>query len=92
VIDAGSKALASDRPDWLSGHGWIPALGDATVVSVSEHHGIVEGATSQPAVGDVVAVVPNHACTAVNLADEYVVTRQGEVVDRWQVVARGRNS
>jgi len=92
VVDAGSKALAADRPDWLQGHGWVPALGaDATVVTLSEHHGIVTGAAAQPAVGDVVHVVPNHVCTVVNLFDEYVVVRAGEVVDRWPVAARGRN-
>lgn len=92
VVDAGSKALATDRPSWLRGYGWVPAFGDATVVSLSEHHGIVEGASSQPAVGDVVQVVPNHVCTAVNLFDEYLVTQAGEVVDRWRVAARGRNA
>ena len=91
VIDAGSKALASDRPAWLAGHGWIPALGDATVSTLSEHHGIVTGTSARPAVGDVVRVVPNHVCTVVNLFDEYVVMRGDEVVDRWRVAARGRN-
>ena len=91
VVDAGSKALAMDRPTWLSGHGSIPALGDAEVETLSEHHGIVRGASTTPAVGDVVLVTPNHACNAVNLFDEYVVTQAGEVVDRWPVAARGRN-
>jgi hypothetical protein len=31
--------------------------------------------------------VPNHVCTAVNLADVLVTTTG----DRWQVVARGAN-
>jgi D-serine deaminase-like pyridoxal phosphate-dependent protein len=92
VIDAGSKALANDRPRWLHGHGWVPGLGDATVVTLSEHHGIVEGATRQPDVGDVVHVVPNHACTVVNLFDEYALTRAGSVVDRWPIAARGKNA
>lgn len=89
VVDAGSKALAMDRPSWLTGHGWIPALGEATVVTLSEHHGIVEGATDIPRVGDVVRVVPNHVCNVVNLFDDYVVARGSEVVDRWRVAARG---
>lgn len=92
VVDAGSKALASDRPPWLVGHGWVPELGEAVVTTLSEHHGIVEGARVLPSVGDVVAVVANHACTVVNLFDEYVVMRDGEVVDRWPVSARGRNT
>jgi D-serine deaminase-like pyridoxal phosphate-dependent protein len=91
VVDAGSKALASDRPAWLTGHGEVPSLGGAVVTTLSEHHGVVTGAPRQPAVGQVVHVVPNHACTVVNLFDEYVVTQRGEVVDRWRVAARGRN-
>jgi D-serine deaminase-like pyridoxal phosphate-dependent protein len=92
VIDAGSKALAGDRPPWLHGHGWIRSLGEATVVTLSEHHGIVEGASRQPAVGEVVQVVPNHVCTVVNLFDEYVVTQAGSNVDTWPVAARGKNT
>jgi D-serine deaminase-like pyridoxal phosphate-dependent protein len=92
VIDAGSKALAGDRPEWLRGHGRILSLGDATVVTISEHHGLVEGASRLPDVGTVVQVVPNHVCTVVNLFDEYVVTQAGSVVDRWKVAARGKNA
>lgn len=88
VVDAGSKALAGDRPAWLDGHGWVPEVG-GLVSAISEHHGTVEGATRLPKVGDVVRVVPNHACTAVNLFDEYLVVSGGEVVDRWPVAARG---
>jgi D-serine deaminase-like pyridoxal phosphate-dependent protein len=92
VIDAGSKALAGDRPEWLRGHGQVPSLGDATVVTLSEHHGVVEGASRPPDVGDVVHVVPNHVCTVVNLFDEYVVTESGSVLDRWTIAARGKNA
>jgi D-serine deaminase-like pyridoxal phosphate-dependent protein len=35
-------------------------------------------------------VLPNHVCVAVNLQDELVVHRSGEVVDTWSVAARGK--
>ncbi len=89
VVDAGSKALASDRPPWLAGHGSVPQLEGALVTTLSEHHGTVDGAAALPEVGDVVHIVPNHACTAVNLFDEYVVVSGGDVVGRWPVAARG---
>jgi D-serine deaminase-like pyridoxal phosphate-dependent protein len=90
VVDAGSKALASDRPDWLNGHGMIPELGDAPVVSLSECHGLVQlGEQPAPRIGSVVRVVPNHVCTAVNLFDHYEVVSKGQVVDRWAIAARG---
>jgi D-serine deaminase-like pyridoxal phosphate-dependent protein len=92
VLDAGSKALASDRPAYVNGHGCIPAYPDAELRSLSEHHCVAVTSGPRPAVGEVVAVVPNHACTVVNLADSLTIVRGGEVVDVWAVAARGRNS
>lgn len=90
VIDAGSKALFADRQSWLEGFGVVPELGDATVVRMSECHGVVElGDRPKPAIGTLVRVVPNHACPTVNLFDHYDVVRDGAVVDRWPVSARG---
>ena len=34
-------------------------------------------------------VVPNHVCSAVNLVDQLFVARDGRLVDRWAVAARG---
>jgi D-serine deaminase-like pyridoxal phosphate-dependent protein len=90
VLDAGSKALSSDRPAWLKGHGRVLEAPDAVIESLSEEHAIVRGlgAGSGLAVGDLVGVIPNHVCTAVNLAREITVVSGGEVVDRWPVGAR----
>ena len=93
VIDAGSKALASDRPAWLTGHGSVPDLGGAVVVSLSEHHGLVDLAGHPaPAVGTVVTVVPNHICTVVNLFDRYTLLRSGQPAGTWPIEARGHLS
>ena len=92
VLDAGSKVLAADRPAWLTGHGFLPAHPEAEVRSLSEHHAVCWTPGPRPAVGDVVAVVPNHCCVVVNLVDELLAVHAGEVVDRWAVAARGRNA
>ncbi len=93
VIDAGSKALASDRPGWLTGHGSVPDLGGAVVVSLSENHGLVDlGGHPAPAVGTVVTVIPNHICTVVNLFDRYTLLRSGELAGTWPIEARGHLS
>ena len=93
VIDAGSKALASDRPGWLTGHGCVPDLGDAVVVSLSEHHGLVDLAgRPAPAVGTIVTVIPNHICTVVNLFDRYTLVRSGQPAGTWPIEARGHLS
>ncbi len=94
VLDAGSKVLGTDTTPWVAGHGHLPDFPEASVTALSEHHATVvlpEGSEAPP-LGALVAVAPNHVCTAVNLADELVVTRQGNVVDRWPVAARGANT
>ena len=92
VLDAGSKVLGADRPDWATGYGRLPDHPDARVVALSEHHATVTFPGPAPAVGERLRVAPNHVCTAVNLADELVVVDGGAEVDRWVVAARGRNT
>jgi D-serine deaminase-like pyridoxal phosphate-dependent protein len=88
VLDAGSKALSSDRPAWLTGHGLILEAPEATIGALSEEHAVVTGLETGLKVGDLVRVVPNHVCTVVNLTGELVVVSDGAVVDRWPVSAR----
>jgi D-serine deaminase-like pyridoxal phosphate-dependent protein len=88
VLDAGSKALSSDRPAWLTGHGLILEAPEATISMLSEEHAVVHGLSDHWKVGDLVRVVPNHVCTVVNLTSELLVIADGAVADRWPV--RGR--
>ncbi len=94
VLDAGSKILSSDRQPWLETYGVLANWPTAALTRLSEHHGIVEipVGSPKPEVGDIVAVIPNHVCCAVNLCDEYIVCEDGHVIDHWRVAARGRNS
>jgi D-serine deaminase-like pyridoxal phosphate-dependent protein len=85
VLDAGSKALSSDRPPWLAGYGWLPARPEALVAAITEQHAVVTGVAPSLRIGDLVAVVPNHVCTAVNLGREITVVDDGTVVDTWPV-------
>ncbi len=88
VLDAGSKALSTDRPSWLPGFGLILEAPEATVAILSEEHAVVRGLTTPLSVGDLVRVVPNHVCVVVNLTSELVVVSDGEVAGRWPVTAR----
>lgn len=93
VINAGAKSLTKDAPAYLAGHGYLPAYPDGVLERVSDYHGQVrfpDGAP-QPAVGEMVAVVPNHACPVIDLYDSFLATRGGEIVGRWPVDARGRS-
>lgn len=90
VLDAGSKALSADRPTWLEGFGYLPDAPEAVVHTLTEEHAVVRGAPAEWVVGDLLALVPNHVCTAVNLAGELVVVEDGAVVDTWAADAGAR--
>jgi len=91
VLDAGAKAIGADRAPYNTGHGRLLERPDARIVLLSEHHAVVDvGEGPLPPVGARVDVVPNHCCTAVNLADELWVEEHG-LLRPWEVAARGRN-
>jgi D-serine deaminase-like pyridoxal phosphate-dependent protein len=92
IIDAGSKALALDPSPSHPGHGYIVGHRGATIARLSEEHGVVTLPDDEIGfdVGDRVEIIPNHICPAVNLTDELVMVRDGHVVDRWPVAARGK--
>lgn len=89
IADAGSKVLGADRASYATGYGRVLDAPEARVTALSEHHATVTGLDAD--LGTRLRLVPNHVCTAVNLADEYVVVRDGQPVHRWPVDARGRN-
>lgn len=88
VLDSGSKALSSDRPQWLTGHGLLVEAPEATIAALTEEHAVVRGVETNLAVGDLVRVIPNHVCSVVNLISELIVVSNGAVTDRWPVSAR----
>jgi D-serine deaminase-like pyridoxal phosphate-dependent protein len=92
VLDSGTKALAADLgPD--GGFGHVLEAPSSTIVKLDEEHAYVRlGAGDSLDLGQAVRVVPNHVCPAVNLYDELVAVRSGEVVDRWRVDARGKSA
>ena len=94
ILDAGSKVLGADRPIWTTGFGRLPDWPEARVTALGEHHATVTvpAGTPLPGRGTVLRVMPNHVCSAANLADELVVLSGGTVVDRWPVAARGANT
>ena len=73
VIDAGSKALSSDRrhdtPD--AGFGHVVELPGAKITRLSEEHGQVDVRRCQrlPKVGQRITVIPNHICPCINLQE-----------------------
>jgi D-serine deaminase-like pyridoxal phosphate-dependent protein len=91
VLDAGAKVLGPDRPAWASGHGRLAEFPAARITGLWEHHAVVQIEEPRPRLGEQVAIVPNHVCTAVNLVPTLTVVEQSRVVDEWKVVARAAN-
>jgi D-serine deaminase-like pyridoxal phosphate-dependent protein len=94
VIDAGSKVLTSDRlltADPELTFGAVAGYPGAHVTRLSEEHGLLEfSAPADLRIGDRLAIVPNHICPVINLADSVSVIADGLLVERWVVSARGR--
>ena len=95
VIDGGSKAFSSDRgahgKEMASGFGIV--LGKkATLDRLSEEHGIMSLDPDEDLeIGDRVRLIPNHACAVVNLFDRAYGISKGEVVEQFQIAARGKS-
>ena len=96
VIDAGAKALTSDRrgPGVLAntGHGIVVGHPEAVITSVSDEHGVIAVPdVSVFTIGQTLRVIPNHICPCVNLYDHAFAVRGGIVEAVWHVTARGRS-
>jgi D-serine deaminase-like pyridoxal phosphate-dependent protein len=93
VLDAGAKALTKDRAEWLAGFGAIVGFPDLVIERLNDYHGVVAAPAGleRPALGDVVAVIPNHVCPVVDLVDAVVAVRADGSTADWPVDARGRS-
>lgn len=99
IIDAGSKTLALDQgahgKSGVSGYGEVVGHSRLDITRLSEEHGVLEGTSNhQLTIGDIIEIIPNHACPVVNLADQLLILHQNEQNQsfaKWKVLARGQN-
>ncbi len=92
VVDAGAKSLSEAAPPaGLDGYGEFPGRPGLTIEALSEEHGhgLIDSGEEDLAVGDRLEIIPNHACTCVNLHDVLYGVRGGALVSVMEVVARG---
>jgi D-serine deaminase-like pyridoxal phosphate-dependent protein len=93
VLDAGSKTLTSDTLPALEAgtFGLVVEYPDAVIRRLSEEHADVDLSASDPfpEIGDVVTIVPNHACGTVNMHDEIALHRGGRDVEIVAIEGRG---
>ena len=101
ILDSGSKTLTNDLARGFSetpGYGVVmTAIDSATpdpalvVERLSEEHATVRVSGASPLKpGDLVRIVPNHACVVSNMVDNVWVVDGSTVMDRLPVAARGR--
>ncbi len=93
VLDAGIKALAGEDYGWGT-WGRPKDRPDLAIIRATEEHGVIElpPGAADPGwrIGDLVRIIPNHACGAVNMHDELVAIDGDRVVEYWPVIGRGR--
>jgi D-serine deaminase-like pyridoxal phosphate-dependent protein len=95
IINAGSKVFGLDRG--VHGHNLLHGYGEIVdfvgeITTLSEAHGIVKLPSQSPlAVGDNLRIIPNHACSAINLAPFFWLTRGKRVERQLLVDARAAN-
>jgi D-serine deaminase-like pyridoxal phosphate-dependent protein len=92
ILDAGSKTLSEAAPlAGASGFGELVGHPEVVIEALNEEHAIGSaGPETKLAVGDRVELIPNHACTCVNLHDVLYAARGGEVEAEFAVAARGK--
>jgi D-serine deaminase-like pyridoxal phosphate-dependent protein len=93
VIDTGSKALALDKGahgrEILKGYGHIISTGDH-ITRLSEEHGIIDIPAGKYKLGQKVRIIPNHACTVMNLFDDAYLVDGDKVIRKLKIAARGK--
>lgn len=94
IIDAGIKAMSSDTIAAAGSVGLacdvsgVP-LADVVFAEGNEEHGFLLGSgASRLHVGDLVRLVPNHACGTTNMWSHAYAVRGHEVVEDWPISAR----
>jgi D-serine deaminase-like pyridoxal phosphate-dependent protein len=99
ILDAGSKTLTNDLVRGAAGHGVVLQGLETSapderlqIERLSEEHATVRvtGGDCTLAPGDLVRIIPNHACTVSNLVDEAWIVNGRDAVDKLRIAARGR--
>lgn len=94
VVDAGSKVFALDKgahgKEMLKGFG-IVLNKKAVLERLSEEHGVMLlDSNEKLEIGETVRIIPNHACTVINLSDKAYGIRGGKVETELIIAGRGK--
>ncbi len=89
ILDSGSKTLSSDVLE--DGYGHLLDYPEARIYKLNEEHAYVDVSACEhkPEIGEIVTVIPVHACVVTNLQNMIYGVRGEEVELTWTVTARG---
>ena len=92
IIDGGSKTFSDAASIHGPGFGRLVQCPEALCEKMNEEHGYLKlaGSGFSPSAGDLVDVIPNHACTTVNMHHLLYGVRNGRVEEIWPVAAQGK--
>ncbi len=96
VIDAGSKALGLDKgahgTTSVNGFGIIDGFPELIISRLSEEHGIIDFQNDNHGLtaGQLLKIIPNHACACANLFSEYRVANSSDKLDAWPIFGKLR--
>jgi D-serine deaminase-like pyridoxal phosphate-dependent protein len=94
IIDAGVKAMSSDALGAAGSLGIVcdldmNPLDGIVFVDGNEEHGFLTGpGAGRLHVGDVLRIVPNHACGTTNMWSHVVAARGPDAIEDWPILAR----
>lgn len=93
IVDAGSKALATQVKPISPGHGFVKGNPGAVIDQLNDEHGYLDLTRAQGGVriGEKIELIPPRICTALNLYDELYLVDGGQVAEKCRVTGRGKS-
>jgi D-serine deaminase-like pyridoxal phosphate-dependent protein len=94
IVDAGSKALSSDRgvhgAAGMTGYGLLRELPGIAITALSEEHGwlTMDSPARRLDVGERIRIVPNHACATAANFDRLLLVSAGTAIEEATIARR----
>lgn len=93
IIDAGLKSMSADALTPENGAGLVVDLEGNSLPhlvfrTANEEHGFLTGDTAALRVGDLLRIVPNHACGTTNMWSRVLAVHPDGAGEHWDIIAR----
>ena len=92
IIDGGSKTFSSDMVSGCEGYGYVREYPEMILWKLNEEHGYLYSAVPHKInIGDVLHIIPNHACQMGNIFEYSYGIRNGRIEEKIYSEARGKS-